>query len=119
MRPWKAESRGVALELGADNVGPISPYTVKGLRNRGISLPHPLRDPLPLALGDLSAADLVVVLDENEHRPFMNIKFSEWADKVTYWHIGDLHITSEMNALPEIEEEVRKLVQRLSSDLSR
>ena len=85
---WTATSRAVAFELGTGNVGPISKYALEGLQIRGVALPDQIRVPQQLTEADLQSADVIIVLDEDEHRPYMNMKFPDWADKVTYWHIG-------------------------------
>jgi len=111
---WTAISRGVATELGAGNFGSISPYTILGLQDRGITLAQPVREPLQLTEQDLKSANPVIVLDEDEHRPYMSIKFPDWLDQVTFWHVGDLHVCSNEDALELAEREVRALIQRLS-----
>ena len=42
---WIAISRGLALERGAHNIGPISKDTVEALAERGVSLEENLRLP--------------------------------------------------------------------------
>ena len=37
--PWNAVSRGIAVDLGIDNVGPVSWAVVLGLEERGYQLP--------------------------------------------------------------------------------
>jgi protein-tyrosine phosphatase len=111
---WKAESRGVAPELGLGNIGRISPHTIRGLQTRGVKLPSDIRDPLPLTEEDLKQADLIVLLDEAEHRPYMQERFPGWADKVTYWHVADLHMATTEDALTVAEVEIRALVERLT-----
>src|SRR6185503_19752845 len=74
---WTSISRGVATELGADNIGPISPYTIRALKARGVVLPDTFRDPIQLTETDLQRAAFVIALDEDEHRPFMEMKFPQ------------------------------------------
>ena len=114
---WMAISRGVATELGAGNVGPISPYAILGLQARGVPLPDAFRGPEHLWKEDLQSADHIIVLDEDEHRPFMERKFPAWADKVTYWHVGDLHVATSEEALALAEENIRTLFQRLCAPM--
>ena len=112
---WKAESRGVAPELGLGNIGPISPHTIRGLQTRGVKLPGDIREPIPLTEEDLKQADLIVLLDEAEHRPYMQERFPVWADKVTYWHVADLHVATTEDALTVAEAEISALVERLAA----
>jgi protein-tyrosine phosphatase len=112
---WTAISRGVATELGAGNIGPISPYAIQGLQDRNVPLPVDFHDPIPLTEQDLNSADLVIVLDEEEHRPYMAMRFPAWADKVTYWHIGDLEVATSKEALALAEQNIRELIRQLSA----
>lgn len=112
---WTATSRGVATELGVGNWGSISPFTIQGLKSLGVTLPDEFRDPMQLTEQDLKSADLVIVLDAYEHRPFMTMKFPDWADKVTYWNVGDLHVISSQQALALAEGQTRLLIQQLRS----
>ena len=114
-RDCVATSRAVALELGAENVGPISPLAIQGLRDRGVQLPDQFRTPQQLTTTDLQSATHVIVLDADEHRPHMATKFPDWADRVTYWSVGDLHVATPALALATAEREVRALIDRLAS----
>ncbi len=111
---WTAISRGVVTALGAGNVGPISPYAVDALLARGVPLPVTFRDPLQLTEEDLTSAEIIIVLDEDEHRPYMSTSFPGWANKVTYWHIGDLHVETTQKALALAELNIKELIQQLS-----
>ncbi len=110
---WRAESRGVATELLNLTFGPISTNTVEALRVRGVQFAAPHRYPLQLKDAELAAADLVIALDEDEHLPYMQARFPSWARRVTYWHVGDLHVQPASMAIPQIEREVTRLVARL------
>jgi protein-tyrosine phosphatase len=68
---WRADSRALALERGADNVGPISAAVLEACVGRGIALPQPLRFPLAVSEVDLRAARRVIALKEAEHRSFL------------------------------------------------
>jgi protein-tyrosine phosphatase len=111
---WTAISRGIAMELGVRNVGPISPYALQGLRERGIEVEEDIRFPMPLREQDLAQADLIIALNKKEHLPFVETRFAGWGEKVEYWHISDLDGASAEEAMSEMEREVRSLVRRLS-----
>jgi len=104
----------VVTALGASNVGSISPYAIRGLQDRGVTLPLTDRDPLQLIPEDLMSAEIVIVLDKHEHRPFMHLMFPDWADKVTYWHVGDLHVETIKEALNLAERNIKELIQHLT-----
>jgi low molecular weight protein-tyrosine phosphatase len=111
---WSAISRGIATELGLRNVGPVSPFALARLRERGIETEHDIRSPVQLEERDLSQADLVIALNESEHRPYLKVRFPQWVNLVDYWHIPELNLMPADEALLEMEREVRSLIQRLS-----
>src|SRR5712671_2995969 len=61
---WRAASRGLALEFGVNNVGPMSRATRARLMSLGIPHGPDLRMPLPVTERDLTEAALVVALKE-------------------------------------------------------
>jgi protein-tyrosine phosphatase len=110
---WIAHSRGLALERGTLNVGPISPFTLQALRDIGISARAADRFPRQCTADDLIDADLVVAVKEAEHRPLMQERFSEWEHRLDYWHIHDVEDAAPAEALKLLAEEVRALLLRL------
>ncbi|MBY0229196.1 MAG: hypothetical protein K2W96_07970 [Gemmataceae bacterium] len=107
--PWRAESRALALERGAGNVGPLSPMVLEALAERRLVAKEACaRMPMPLALEDLQRADRVVALLESEHAPLLAERWPGWETKAEYWHVEDAP-----GALPLIEREVMGLVARL------
>ena len=89
---WRASSRALAIERGAENVGPISEFTVSALAEVDIILAPPIRFPIACTVQDLERADLVIAMKESEHRPLMRRKFSAWEERVTYWNVHDLDV---------------------------
>jgi protein-tyrosine phosphatase len=112
---WVADSRGIATVLGADNLDVISEHTIEGLRSRGVSVKPNHRPPIQVEAADFEKADLVIALDEDEHRPYMQRWFPSWVEKIEYWKVGDLHITTAEQALALADQEVRRLIQRLAT----
>jgi protein-tyrosine phosphatase len=110
---WRADSRGLALERGVGNVGPMSQTATRTLERLGIALPGPLRLPLSVTEDDLRQADLIVALKEAEHRPLFTERFPAWTARVEFWHVHDLDGATPAEALPQIQEEVLRLVARL------
>jgi protein-tyrosine phosphatase len=109
---WRAESRGLALERGVRNVGPISPHAARRLAELGIPRGSG-RFPLSAVEADFAAADKIIALDAQEHRPLMVERFPRWADITEYWLVHDLDQSSVQAALGEIELRVRELVESL------
>jgi len=111
---WRAASRGVAIELGHNNLGPVSPWAAGSLAARGRYLPQPARRPRQLTAAELAAASRVVALNEAEHRRFLAERFPGWEERVEYWHIDDLDVASATDALAQLEARVRALVAELA-----
>lgn len=110
---WEAYSRGLALEKGVNNIGPLSEYALKALDERGIKLTDAPRYPIQVQGTDFEEADLVIALKAAEHRPYLMKQHPDWADKVEYWHIHDGYPTAEYDPLKETEREINDLIQRL------
>jgi protein-tyrosine phosphatase len=110
---WTAESRGLALD--GCNYGPISRYTVARLKEKGVAHDADQRFPLPLSESDLSAADHIVAVKEAEHRPLVEARFPAWCNRIEYWHVHDLDCATPDDAIPHLENEVTRLVERLAA----
>lgn len=112
---WRADSRGLDLGLGVDNVGPLSPHTRRACAAANLSLPEPLRGPEVLCGQDLEGARLVIALKEAEHRPYLNRLFPAWERRVRYWHVHDLDCAPPECAIAEIDALVRRLVDEVAA----
>jgi len=110
---WTAESRGLLLD--GCNYGPISRYTVARLTEQGIDHDADQRFPLPLAETDLSSADLVVAVKEQEHRTLVAARFPAWCDRIEYWHVHDLDCATPDEAFPRLENALLQLLDRLAA----
>src|SRR5688500_1323269 len=106
---WQASSRGLALERGVNNVGPMAVAAVKALEALGIlATPAVTRFPAQVTVEALEAADRVVALKQAEHLPLLQERFPAWAEKVEFWHVDDAP-----DVLGLIEQEVMGLVARI------
>jgi protein-tyrosine phosphatase len=118
---WVADSRGIAVDLGHANVGPIAIATVKALQERGVNFePSEARAPMQLEISDLEAASHVVALKYAEHFPLMGRRFpahsaTRAASRIEYWRVDDVDAMTPDEALPLIEEEVLGLMGRLNA----
>jgi protein-tyrosine phosphatase len=110
---WRAESRG--LQLSPDNVGPIAQCVLDRLMARGLPLPPVTRFPIQLQEPDLARVTQIIALDEQEHSPLIAARFSQWADRITYWRVPDVNRMSSAQALDLIEREVERLIAAWSS----
>ncbi|KAF3888149.1 MULTISPECIES: arsenate-mycothiol transferase ArsC [Nostocales] len=116
---WHADSRGLALERGANNVGPISRYTLEVLATRLVNVIDDERFPKPAEEQDFQAAARIIALDELEHRPLMNERFPQWTEKIEYWLVHDIDKTSPLEALGQIEKNLFQLIEQLAQSESR
>jgi len=111
--PWRAESRGLALDHR--NSGPMSRHTSARLAAQGISWAEYLRSPLPVTDADFAAADRVVAVKAAEHRSIIEREFSTWRDRVEYWHVHDLDCAAPPETLAQLEQEIAHLLAGLSA----
>src|SRR5579872_1224905 len=107
--PWRASSRGLALERGVNNVGPMAVSAVKWLEALGVRAADAVtRLPAQVTTDDLEGAALIVALKHAEHLPLLQERFPAWAEEVEFWHVDDAP-----EVLGLIEQEVMGLVARL------
>src|SRR3954469_13821416 len=70
--PWRASSRGLALERGVGNVGPMAVAAVAPLKALSVRPADAVpRLPAQVTTDDLDAADRVVALQQAEHLPLL------------------------------------------------
>lgn len=112
--PWRAFSRGLAIELLEEDAGPISQNTLKGLKARGIPLEREIRSPIALVEQDLIDAHHVIALKHAEHHPLMTRKFPDWSERIEYWQVHDIDYATPEVALPQIEQAIKGLLERLA-----
>ena len=113
--PWKAHSRGLALERGIYNVGPMAREAIETLKLLGVCLGADCeRMPQPLTRDELERASQIIALKRAEHLPLLEERFPPWAEQVEYWHIED-----EPGVLHLIEREVHALIARLRDEFTR
>ncbi|HEV7298625.1 MAG TPA: hypothetical protein VGN72_04610 [Tepidisphaeraceae bacterium] len=110
---FRAESRGLAIELAAGLPGNISGDTVRRLIELGVVCDAEHRCGIACTADDLSRAHLVIALKEGEHRPLLVARHPGWENRVTYWHVHDLDAAKPDEALADIE----RLVQQLADEL--
>jgi protein-tyrosine phosphatase len=107
--PWRATSRGLALERGINNIGPMAVSAIQTLEALGVRMGEDCsRAPAQVTTKELESADRVIALKHAEHLPLLQERYPLWVDKVEFWHIDDAP-----EVLPLIEREVRNLVARI------
>jgi protein-tyrosine phosphatase len=113
---WIADSRGLAIEQLPQTGDAISPLTLRGLAERGITLDNHQRPPYPLSEADLAQAHRVIALNQAEHHPYLKKQFPAWADRVEYWQVSDIQHASVEHTLAEVEQRVRALIEQLANE---
>jgi protein-tyrosine phosphatase len=107
--PWRASSRGLALERGINNIGPMAASAIKALEAMGLRAAADFaRLPLQVIIEDFETANWIVALKEAEHLPLLQERFPAWADRVEFWQVDDAP-----EVLDLIEREVMDLAARL------
>ena len=117
MLTWVADSRGLATEQVLDGWGPMAPFAIDALAERGIYLAEP-RLPRSVTEADMRAADRVIALKEAEHRPLLAERLPGWEDRVTYWHIDDVDGAEPEIALSMIDAQVSALIEEFADALA-
>ena len=108
-QPWRASSRGLALERGVNNVGPMAVEAIRALEALGVRAGDAItRMPVQVTNDDLENAARIVALKHAEHLPLLQERFPAWAEKVEFWHVDD-----SPEVLGLIEQEVMGLVARI------
>jgi protein-tyrosine phosphatase len=109
---WIALSRGLELEHGTGNIGPMSPYALHALKQLAIVARGADRFPEQCTAGNLATADLIVAVKEAEHRPLISKRFPEWEHLVDYWNVDDIEEAKPAEALKLLSQEVQTLLLR-------
>jgi protein-tyrosine phosphatase len=104
----KAFSRGLRLNP-EKNTSVISPHVTTFLGKLNIPLVE-TGSAIKLKLNDLERADVVIILDEKEHRPMLQASFPDWEPRVTYWNFEDDYMTSPDEVLPKLNDKVEKFL---------
>lgn len=107
--PWRATSRGLGLERGTHNVGPMAKSAIAALEAMSIRASDAFaRMPTKLTVEELQIADRIVALKQAEHLPLLEERYPGWAAKVLFWHVDD-----DPEALSKIEAEMSRFVAQL------
>lgn len=110
--PWSAISRGLATHL---QEGDLSPLTAQALAERQIELTHTGPTRQAVCVADFESADLVIALEDREHRPYVRARFPEWESRTLFWDVSDIDFTPWEEALPAIERHVLRLLDELEA----
>jgi len=109
---WRADSRG--LDPDPYNVGPISRHTLEAARKLGILLAESPRFPIRATEVDFQGCHLIVAVKEAEHRSLLEQLFPTVVERVEFWHVHDLDCAGPEEAIPQLQQLVAELVERLA-----
>lgn len=107
---WVAHSRG--LHLDPRNQGEISSITVSELSKLKIPIgnqPYPIK----VEAEDFKRADMIVGLNENEHKKMIEKEFPQFKESVVYWDIYDVFERDSSSEVPKIIRNVDQLIEQL------
>ena len=113
--PWQAFSRGLAIHLLPPQFL-LSPQTQEFLAAREIDLRHTAPGRAQLSEADLTGAELIIALKDDEHRPMMRGMFPQWVERVIFWDVGDQPEVRPEDGLPAIEKQVMQLLEELAGE---
>jgi protein-tyrosine phosphatase len=111
--PWRAFSRGLAIHLVPPDFL-LSPHTLEHLRARQMDLRHTAPDRRQLSEEDLSEAEVIIALKDEEHRPMIREMFPDWEKRVVFWDVGDQPEVKPDQGLAAIERQVEELIDALA-----
>ncbi|MCJ8282936.1 MAG: low molecular weight phosphatase family protein, partial [Rivularia sp. ALOHA_DT_140] len=86
----------------------------EALKQRVIEILSEERFPKSPVTDDFQKFDLIIAVDESEHRPLMQERFPDFLDSIEYWLIHDIDKTSPQEALEELETKVKDLIKELA-----
>jgi protein-tyrosine phosphatase len=82
---WKASSRGLAIERGVHNVGPMAVDAVRALEALGVRADASwVRMPIQATVEVLDRVQWVVALSDEEHRPLLLERFPAYVERTEY-----------------------------------
>jgi protein-tyrosine phosphatase len=114
MLDWRAQSRGLAVERGGQNTGPIWPTVLHALKELAIVARGADRFPQQCTASDLASAHFIVAVKETEHRPLLRARFADWECLPDYWNVHDIDEATPAEALSLLTQQVRALLLRFA-----
>ena len=106
---WIAFSRGFDIS-NVKNTGPISFYSINKLNELDIVIPEQINMPELLTEQDLLQSEIIIALNELEHRTFIKKQFPLWENKIVFWSIKDLYEEDAKISLNKLILEIEKII---------
>jgi protein-tyrosine phosphatase len=113
----ECDSAGLGEIPNPLNPGPIGVDALRYLQRLGISLSSLARFPKRCTPSELQAADVIVCMNEGEHRPLFEIQAGPFLDhkQVVYWHVPDVEEDPDLIGPGLIDRKVIGLLTFLKS----
>ncbi len=90
---YTAYSKALRQDLGnTGNVGFIAKEAIEILEAINVEIKSKQRMPESVNYSDFEQADIVIAMDETEHKPMMEKFFPLYKNKVVYFNVGDVHV---------------------------
>ncbi|WP_084659705.1 low molecular weight phosphatase family protein [Vibrio sonorensis] len=113
--PFRADSRAILQDLSnTGNEGKIAQPVIEILSAINVPCDTANRSPICVTVDELDAFDVVVAMDDDEHRPMIEKSFARFAAKVNYLTVGDDHIEPVYVAVVKLIKQVENLVKTLA-----
>ena len=111
----ECDSGGLGKIPNPSNAGPIGIAVLEYLRKRGIPSSSQARYPKKWTPSDIQAADIIVCMNEPEHRGMFESQIRPFLDhkQILYWHIPDVEEDRDLIGPGLIDREVKSLLEKL------
>lgn len=109
-----SDSAGLGPIPNPINIGPMRREAVDYLKERGIAPATVARFPRKCTVADMKSFDLIIGMNEAEHRHMVEAQFPGIAvDRILYWHVPDMDEDPGYIGPDLMERNVRELLAGL------
>lgn len=116
---WRADSAGLkVVETRLQNPGPISHYTIGALEDIQIVPEGHSREPKQAMDTLLESADLIIATSLVEHKPMVEERIPQFANRINYWEVEDIEFEDPKSALQKLYSSTLDLIDQLEEPLS-
>jgi len=112
--PWQAFSVGTEADQN-HNEGPISIHTIDACIKFNITLPTPYRYPVQISESYLHKAEIVVLINKEEHFPHLQLHFPAFAQAAIAWQILDVEYEKPESAIGALLKKVELLIEQIAN----
>lgn len=106
---WKAYSRGI--DLNPKEKGPVSAMTLLLCKALYVELPKPIKYPQLLMYSDIEDADIVIAMNEDEHKEFLTQHYPRFAGKIKFFQISKHQKPRE--GLKALQRQIFQVIENL------